>query len=69
MCWFVASPLWNAAIPANQRGLILCPACFVAAFEDAGCGNVAWELSIDPGTAHHLRDDLRRISGDRGHTP
>lgn len=52
--WFTDNPLWNAAIPAEQRHLILCPVCFVRRFERAGAGKVAWELKVDPLTAHRL---------------
>lgn len=50
LCWSVASPEWNMATRNLPHGKahILCPQCFVGAWERETGGSVAWNLSIDP---------------------
>lgn len=46
--WYAASPLWNEAVP--EISPILCPQCFVAAWEAATSLRPAWALVPDPET-------------------
>ena len=47
--WFADSAQWNLATRSDPRGhyAILCPSCFVAAWEREAGGTVAWRMSID----------------------
>lgn len=58
--WFVASPFWNAALIEQETPSgIVCPTCFVTAFEQQTGATMAWELRPDPLTMHHLPEPLR----------
>ena len=48
ICWYTASTLWNEAVPLVSP--ILCPQCFVAAWETVTGLSPAWALVPDPDT-------------------
>lgn len=44
--WYASNELWNAVMPDNQRGEILCPICFVKLAEERGLKPCAWRISL-----------------------
>lgn len=46
--WWVDPYEWKLVYPDESP--IVCPPCFVAAWEKAAGGRVSWELRVDPST-------------------
>ncbi len=54
--WFVDSDRWNIAFPAEERDIVACPGCFVAAHEKATGMSCTWQLI--PSTPFRWLKDL-----------
>lgn len=60
--WFTASELWNIAVPEKVRGTVLCPRCFVIAYEKATGEKCCWKLVPE---GYSLADDPAAVERAR----
>lgn len=51
--WYIASPLWNEIVRANNEPEILCPLCFIRLAESRGVKPHAWELALGKLLSEH----------------
>ncbi len=56
--WYVSNDEWSLAVDVIIP-LILCPQCFVAAWEAVTGFTGTWELHLDPATDQRLRQTRR----------
>lgn len=56
VCWWVSGPEWERATASLERGVltVLCPQCFVAAWERAAGTTSCWELRPSVATLTRL---------------
>ncbi len=68
--WFTVSELWNVAVPDEERKTVLCPRCFVAAYEEATGEECCWKLVLDDHSGADnppTIEDLQADEYDRAH--